>query len=350
MAGEAAQPPAISTSRSAATIECLESLPAANLAAWIDRLASCGVRVDRRDSPDLLGQLHIALRRPLAAVFCSVMDVDPSVCLQNAIAAHYPAELLAGVTVLRRACGGQRATLVLDRRAPEGWHEDLRRGARRVDARFAKLHNEYPQADPTLMLFTLVARRLRPGRLPAEQGALLLDAAAAVAVGACVLRNEPMRRQMMAVRDHDRGQSHFLSVPVEMTVAEIAEKATQVFSAKRFASPLFRAGDLLRDQRINGSATLEGGELVLHVASAPPAINPQPCIRCGWCFEACPTRVQPAIALDATQTGDQALAERAGIDACIECGICSYVCPSHLPILGGIRSYRALHRTAKEHA
>ena len=81
-------------------------------------------------------------------------------------------------------------------------------------------------------------------------------------------------------------------------------------------------------------------ELCIDVSPTQPPVNPEPCIRCGWCVQACPSRIHPAGLLEAAQLHDSVLANRYGIDACIECGICSYVCPSRLPLLPAIRELR----------
>jgi electron transport complex protein RnfC len=103
---------------------------------------------------------------------------------------------------------------------------------------------------------------------------------------------------------------------------------------------VLRGGDVLRDIQLTEDAVVGGTELLVHASPLEPPINPDPCVRCGWCFEACPTYVQPANCLEAAQRDDADLAIRFGIEACIDCGICSYVCPSHLPILSGIRWMR----------
>ena len=99
-------------------------------------------------------------------------------------------------------------------------------------------------------------------------------------------------------------------------------------------------GDVLRDQPTTPDAVLAGGEAILHVLASRDPVNPEPCIRCGWCAQACPTQVLPAGVLEAAQRLDLDLAERSGVHACVECGICTYVCPSHLPLLGGIRAVK----------
>jgi ferredoxin len=217
-------------------------------------------------------------------------------------------------------------------------------------------------------LYSLLGRRLRPGRLPAEQGALVLDAAAAVAVGALADRmsgslggvgktiapsQEQGREQRraprdftssflrvpVAVRDHGKEDSYFLTVPVGMTVGDLLDRLGLYVGQPM----IVRGGDLLRDHVLPTDAIIAGSELTLHVVPSQPAVNPSPCVRCGWCYEACPTRVQPAVALEAAQIDSQSLARKAGIEACIECGICSYVCPSELPLLAGIRHIRSRH-------
>jgi electron transport complex protein RnfC len=143
--------------------------------------------------------------------------------------------------------------------------------------------------------------------------------------------------QPVVLRDHVLVRSYYAVASQGTGIKEIATRAGLPWDGR-----VWRAGDLLRDNRIDETTLVDGGELIHHSAAPEPPINPSACIRCGWCVDACPTRVQPASVLDACQTNNHEMAERGGIDACIECGICSYVCPSRLPLLEGIR---AMNRT-----
>lgn len=312
-----------------------------DLSFWIDRLQSLNARANRHTSPSLTEQLNAALRRPIDAVICHALDGEPAACVLSAWAAAHVQELSAGVALLARITKATTKLLVLDDRAPSGWWNKARPAARAAGLKPVALENDYPQSDPTLLLYTLLNRRLRPGRLPVEQGVLLLDAAAAVAVGAAALRGEPMVRLPLAIRDHDREESFFVTAPIDTTVGQVLSHLAPPRSVQSAEAPLIlRDGDVLRDRRIDPAALLGTSELTLHISAAPPPINPEPCVRCGWCYEICPTRVQPAAVLEAAQRNDTDLAERAGIESCIECGLCTYVCPSKLPLLAGIRSIR----------
>jgi electron transport complex protein RnfC len=288
---------------------------------------------DRVTSPSLSGQLAAVARgAAVSAVVCCLLDTDPTVPLNAAIAATAPVELLAGVEALAAVAGVARPVVVAD---PEGralWAA-LRPLARRPSrVRLVPLRNDYPQSDPSLLLFTLLHRRLAPGRLPTECGVLLVDGAAAADVG----RSSPASVEV-AVRDHFAQRTHLLSVPPGTPLGELLR-----FVDVDPAVALLRAGEFLRDRFVSPDlAVTAAGERVFHATARTLAANPDPCVRCGWCVEACPTRVHPAGLLDAAQQSDPALAERYGLSGCIECGICSYVCPTRLPLLASIRQMKS---------
>jgi electron transport complex protein RnfC len=314
-----------------------DSSPAscASVGELLDRLRRSGVWADRRTSPDLLGQLALALRRPVDLVLCDALDADGMQELNGAVLRESGADVVAGLTALARASGAARTWLACDSgaRGTDAASAALRRGGRK-SIRIMPLPNDYPQADPTLLLFALLGRRLRPGKLPVEQGVLLVDAAAARAIGRAVA-GHAMLDVPLAVHDVRRGRVHFARAAVGTPLRFVLE-ALEI----ELRDATIRAGAALRDVQVSCDAVIAGGELTVDVGAVSAPINPEPCIRCGWCVSSCPTRIHPAGLLEAAQDDDRALAGRYGIDACIECGICSFVCPSRLPLLEAIRTLR----------
>jgi electron transport complex protein RnfC len=145
----------------------------------------------------------------------------------------------------------------------------------------------------------------------------------------------------LAVHDHLRGRSHYLDVAVGTPLQYVLEKISSWEEGF-----VVRGGDLLRDLRLRIDAVIGGGELTIHLTGPELAVIPEPCIRCAWCMDACPTLVHPASVLEGAQRRDVSLAERAGLGACIECGVCAHVCPSRLPILDAIREIRNQRSTS----
>lgn len=303
--------------------------------ARIEALRSAGVWADRWTSPDLLAQLHHSLRRPVDTVLCNVLDTDRALPLQSIVADDDGPALAAGVDLVAKIAGAHRAWVLADEASPDAFRAGLSAAVERVGAKFVPLRNDYPQANPTLLLYTVLRRRLAADHLPTETGALVLDAAAAVAVGRFALRRDPMLSVPVAVSNPRANRFHFLTAPVGTPIGDVLAHLGIV----QEAATLY-GGPPPRDLRITPSHVVSGAELSVYVTEPSPAFSPDPCIRCGWCVEGCPVHIHPAALLEAVQSDDMDLADDAGLHACIDCGVCSYICPSRLPLLGAIRLLR----------
>src|SRR5207248_9833072 len=131
--------------------------------------------------------------------------------------------IFSAIGVLKKALNAKTALLVLDEAVPAPFHEALRHFARESDVQIALLPVRYPQADPTLLLYSLLARPLKPGFLPVEHGALILDAAAALAVGNSLLFDQPMVHVPVAVRDRLRNESYYVLAAVGTPLRDLID-------------------------------------------------------------------------------------------------------------------------------
>ena len=314
----------------------LNEPPAAGeLGQFTDRLRTAGVWADRWTSPDLLGQLRHALKRPVDTVLCSTLDLDDALPLQAAAAEH-GIEIVAAVAAIAAATGATRGVVVVDAAATDTCRATVDRLAAQTGVRSVLVRNSYPQPNPTLVLHAVTRRRLLPGRLPSEAGTIMFDAVAGAAIGRCLLFGEPMLRVPIGVADMRDDTHHLLSVPIGAMLGDVLRA-----SGVSTTGLEFRGGSPLRDVRLPDDAVIAGGgEVALYAVAQQPTVNPQPCIRCGWCVAGCPVHIHPAGILEAAQANDRPAGERHGLDACIECGVCTYVCPSRLPLLAGIRSLK----------
>lgn len=338
--------PLAETSSEADLHGLLNEVAPARLSHYIDVLRLAGVWADRWTSPDLHGQLQQAMKRPVDTVICSTLDFDAALPLQQAVARENAAELVAGVGVLARATKAKRAIVVIDAAAGGSFPRRIERTASKTGVRVVRVLNDYPQPNPTLLLYVLTKRQLRPGRLPSEAGAIVLDAAAAVAAGGCLLHGEPALATPVGIADMrgtatpKKRRAHLLRVPIGMPVIDVLQEAG--LNPGEFE---LRGGSPLRDVRLSAEDCVvsTGGEIALYLVAPQPQPNPDPCIRCAWCVSGCPVHINPAGILQAAQMQDPEAADGYGIESCIECGICTYVCPSNLPLLGGVRALRAAH-------
>jgi electron transport complex protein RnfC len=73
-----------------------------------------------------------------------------------------------------------------------------------------------------------------------------------------------------------------------------------------------------------------------------------PCIRCGYCLDACPMFLNPQRLGELARAEEwQRMAEEQHLMDCFECGSCSYVCPAHLPLVQSFRVAKSMVRRRK---
>jgi electron transport complex protein RnfC len=73
-----------------------------------------------------------------------------------------------------------------------------------------------------------------------------------------------------------------------------------------------------------------------------------PCIRCGYCVDACPIFLNPSqLGLLAKHGRHQEMAEDFHLMDCFECGSCSFACPSHIPL---VQHFRVAKRAVRKGA
>ena len=306
-----------------------------DIAHWTSLMRQGGVWADRMVCPDLLGQFTQLARRSADTVVCNLLDDDAQLRL-NAVLVRHAADLIA-------AAVGRLAKL-LSARQPvfaigQGWSAALRRqleqAVGQINGRIVALAEHYPQTAPALLLRELFRRPLHSGQSPVEKGVLLLDGAAALSMGECMLHRRAMLRVPLAVHDRVQQRTHYLLATVGMSIREVLNWLGINVDGLGIC-----AGHMLRQIELPADAVIAAAELQLHVMPREPGAICGPCTRCWWCAEHCPMGVEPACIAEAAHQEDPQQAERAGIGWCIECGICSSVCPSQLPLLFAIRKLK----------
>ena len=316
-------------------VPALTTIPPGDLGGGIDRLRAAGVWARRWSSPDLIRQLYQAVRKPVDTILCGGIDLDPELPVQQTVTAKYAVEVTTGVAAVARMTGAGRTLVALAEDTPTALLRGIRKAADAARVRLVAVRNEYPLANPSLLIRDLLGRRLAPDRLPNEARVILMDAAAALAVGRCILGEQSMLRVPFGVYDRTAARAHLLHVHVGTRLADVLSVLQLPAETGRLLS-----GHLLRNLPSNPDDVIAATELTVIYTSPEEHDSPDACIRCGWCVEACPTRIHPAGLLDAAQQEDPELAHDYGLSSCIDCGICSYVCPSRLPLLESIRGLR----------
>jgi len=95
-----------------------------------------------------------------------------------------------------------------------------------------------------------------------------------------------------------------------------------------FGGPMMGAPQASFDVPILKGVT---GVVILSKAETKPKES-YPCIRCGYCLDACPVFLNPQLLGRLALAGHYEDMEEHHIWDCMLCGCCSYVCPSNIPL------------------
>jgi electron transport complex protein RnfC len=163
-----------------------------------------------------------------------------------------------------------------------------------------------------------------------DVGCAVIGPAACLAVYRGVACQLPTTGRVVTVAGSESENSGNFYVPFGVSCKELAGKYAELVSHN---GPM--VGLACDEDAVVSPST----DLLLAMRPGPPK-PPTPCIRCGWCTDHCPARLNVAALNDAFELAELSRARRLAAPACVECGVCSYVCPARLPLSQRVRQLK----------
>jgi electron transport complex protein RnfC len=259
------------------------------------------------------------------------LDTEPYRTENTKALVDEAARVIVAASNLHRTLGLRRIYLVSDaaRRALTG---RLRAAARGTPVRVVALQNRYPQGAAPLLVKAILKREIPIGCRPADLGAAVVEAGLLLDAHSAADRRKPVTHVRMVIAGAVERPGHYrvpLGVSVGHLAGEVGARAGQVSAVvdSMLSGPMIEEMEAVITRRTVA---------LLFVWRASGRALPIACIRCGWCQDACPVRLDPRGLLDAAERGALAATRRLYPGACIACGLCDHVCPSALPLMRGV--------------
>ena len=309
----------------------------ASASALCDRLADGALTTFANPVRPLAAWLSEVRAAEISLLVINALEDQPYVSSDHRTLVEHGEDVLFGLAILARAIGASETALVVDQRRTDDYAHVLA-PAEGHGVQLIALPPKYPSGAEAILLKMLTGVEVPLGRRAGDVGAAVIDPTTALAAARWVLRGKRTLTRILTLAGQQVLHPANLLAPVGTLCGELC----QVTSV-----PLTHGGPMTGLQCPPGAVVTPATNAVLGLAAPAPAV-PGPCIRCGWCTDHCPARLNVAALNDAFELVELDVAGRAGASACVDCGVCSYICPARLPLthrVGQLKS--ALRRGGK---
>jgi len=262
----------------------------------------------------------------------NVMDHEPQVSSDHRLLAEYGPAVMEGLAILARLVGARQTVLAADRRRT-AYYDSCDAPAGRFGITRIALPHKYPMGSETILAKVVTRREAPPGAGAIAVGAAVFDAPTCLAVQQWIVRGRRMLGRVVTVAGPHTGKPGNFWTPFGTLCAELGMLTAGASSVPSGGSePALIHGGPMAGSLCDADAVVTPASAAVLSIPAEPMPLPSPCLRCGWCTDHCPARLNVAMLNDAFELSLVDRAERGGALACVECGVCSYVCPAKLPL------------------
>lgn len=263
-------------------------------------------------------------------------ECEPYLTADHRVMLEQAEEVVYGLRVLMKACGAERGLIAVEDNKPDAIEELRGAVGGSPDLEIAVLHTKYPQGSEKHLLKACLGREVPSGGLPLDVGVVVNNVATSVAVARAVRAGTPLYERVLTVTGSAVANPQNLLVRVGASFADLIEQCGG------FAKPIgkvINGGPMMGIAQSSLDVPVTKGTSGILCLSRGEVVRdePQACLKCGRCIDACPMHLMPLWIAAYAERGHHAEAERYSALDCIECGCCSFVCPARRPLVQAIR-------------
>ena len=308
-------------------------------AALWDRITEGQVTVHRPGSVPLSRWVLQARGKSCALLVVNAMEQQPLVTANHRLLVDYGPQVLEGLAILARAAGITDMALVVPRRRTDAYRDLSETSCKFNITQIALLH-KYPTEADAILTKVLTRRNVPPGGTPMDVQVAVIDPATCFAAYRWVACGQRLSGRVVTVSGVKGKSAGNYFIPFGTRCLDIAPSSDGI---------VIHGGPLVGLRCSETAVVTPATDAVLSISPTPYTPS-SPCIRCGWCTDHCPARLNVASLNDDFELSLVEHARRADVTACVGCGVCSYICPARLPLMQRVRQLKlaAIHAAAKE--
>ena len=258
-----------------------------------------------------------------------------------------PEKLVNGLKVSLQLFENARGILAVEDNKPDCI--DILKKLTKDESRISvkALKTKYPQGAERQIIYAVTGRAINSSMLPADAGCVVNNVDTVVAVYHAIYEGKPLMNRIVTVTGDAVADPCNFIVRIGTNYHELIEEAG---GFKKEPVKIVSGGPMMGFGifDLDVPTTKTASALLCLTQDDISRMEPGPCINCGRCVEACPSRLVPSmLATYAENYDEEKFLSHEGLE-CVECGCCSYVCPAKRPLTQSIKSMRKIQLAKKK--
>jgi electron transport complex protein RnfC len=295
-------------------------------------------------------KLRIPENKQVDTVLINGAECEPYLTTDHRVMVEHAADVISGIHYLLRASGASQAIIAVETNkadAAESMRAAIPAGQ---PIRVEVLPVKYPQGAEKMLTTALLGREIPSGGLPLDVGVLCFNVGSTAEIGRLLPVGAGLQERVITVGGpavRDKGNYRVpigTSIRFVLETVGVNDDVTCVFLGGPMMGQAVSSFDIPVTKGTTGIIAFtrrETGYLSQR--------KQYPCIRCGYCVEACPIFLNPSqLGLLAEQRQYNKMADEFHLMDCFECGCCTFVCPSHIPLVQQFRVSKAAVRKERQ--
>jgi electron transport complex protein RnfC len=276
------------------------------------------------------------------------VECEPFLTTDHRVMLEQRDDIFLGIRYLLKVTGAERVIVGVEANKAdaaahlrEGFPSDLN-GSVEV------LEVKYPQGAEKMLFSALLGREVPSGGLPVDVHALCCNVATTAEIGRLLPFGRGIQERVITVTGPAVKKKGNYRIPIGTPLRFLLEHV----GVEQDVNRVFLGGPMMGAAVSSLDISITKGTSGVTAFTDADAERTHdrvyPCIRCGYCVDACPMFLDPSLLGKLAATEEFSLmADEHNLMDCFECGSCSFVCPSHIPLVQRFRVAKTAVRKAR---
>ena len=281
-------------------------------------------------------------------------ECEPYLTCDHRVMAEYPKEIIEGAKIILKILGINRCVIGIEDNKPDAiaaLEQAVINDQNKMGSEIfvQPLTVKYPHGSADQIMESVTGRVRPSGKRSSSIGIIVQNVYTTKTIYDAVVLDKPFYERVVTISGRGIARQANLQVKIGTKLADIVEYlggTTPDLAKIVIGGPMMGVAVSSLNVPITKAIS---GILFLTKEELGEEEKYGPCIRCGFCIDACPMGLEPNNIGVFVEAGKGAECEQFGfVNDCFQCGSCAYVCPAKRPLVQFIGLARIKLEEAKK--